>query len=64
MMNTGEKATRTSGTDEIIREVREIREAYSARHGHDVRAILRKVRERASESSTPAIKPGEDRTSE
>jgi hypothetical protein len=47
-------------SDEIIREVREIREAYSARHGHDVRTILRKARERASESRTIDTMPGDD----
>lgn len=35
--------------DEIIREVREIRETCSARHGHDAGVLLRKARVRSSE---------------
>lgn len=33
--------------DEVIREVRANREAYAARFGYDVRAILQRARERA-----------------
>lgn len=35
--------------DEVIREVRANREEYAARFGYDVRAILRRARERAHE---------------
>lgn len=35
--------------DEVIGEVRTNREAYAARFGYDVRAILRRARERAGE---------------
>ena len=35
--------------DEVISEVRANREAYAARFGYDVRAILRRSRERAAE---------------
>ena len=36
--------------DDVIQEVRSNREAYAARFGFDVRAILRRARERAAES--------------
>ena len=35
--------------DEVIRDVRANREAYAARFGFDVRAILRRSRDRAAE---------------
>ena len=35
--------------DEVISEVRANREAYAAQFGYDVRAILRRSRERAAE---------------
>ena len=35
--------------DEVISQVRANREAYAAQFGYDVRAILRRSRERASE---------------
>ena len=35
--------------DEVIREVQENREAYAARFGYDVRAILRRSRDRVAE---------------
>ncbi len=41
--------THTTHRDEIIQEVRANREAYAARFDYDVRAILRRARERAAE---------------
>lgn len=43
--------------DEIIQEVRDIREAYSARHGNDVRAILDRSRERARQAGAQTRQP-------
>lgn len=40
--------------DEIIREVRANREAYASRFDFDVRAILRRSRERAGEGGRKA----------
>lgn len=41
--------THEAHQDEIIREVRANREAYAAQFDYDVRAILRRARERAAE---------------
>ena len=41
--------------DEVIRELRANREAYAARFGYDVRAILRRSREQAVEEGWPVV---------
>ncbi len=41
--------------DEIIREVRAIREAYAARFNYDVGAIFRDAKERERQSDRPVV---------
>jgi hypothetical protein len=43
--------------DEVIQEVRANREDYAARFGYDVRAILRRARERARETGAMKREP-------
>lgn len=43
--------------DEVIREVRANREGYAAQFGYDVRAILRRARERAREAGAKKREP-------
>jgi len=43
--------------DEVIQEVRANREDYAARFGYDVRAILRRARERAREAGAKKREP-------
>ncbi|MGI9173728.1 MAG: hypothetical protein ACR2GR_00210 [Rhodothermales bacterium] len=49
------KETR-SGQDEVMQEVRAIREAYAARFGYDVRALLAHARKQAQQSGREVVK--------
>ena len=46
---------RTELRDEIIAEVRAVREAYAARFGYDVTALFRHARERARQSDRVVV---------
>lgn len=41
--------------DEIIKEVRAIREAYGARHGFDIRALYNEAKQSEGKSGRPVI---------
>ena len=49
--------------DEIIKEVRAIREAYGARLGFDIRAIYNEAKQSEGKSGRPVIAPEPRRTS-
>jgi hypothetical protein len=42
-------------TDEIVEEVRRVREAHSATHGHDLRRIVQDLRRRQDASGKEAV---------
>ncbi|MCH7977085.1 MAG: hypothetical protein IIC18_11120 [Bacteroidetes bacterium] len=42
--------------DEVIEEVRAVREAYAARFNYDIGALFRHARERAKESDREVVK--------
>ena len=42
--------------DEIMQDVRAVREAYAARFGYDVRALMAHVREQAKQSGREVVK--------
>ncbi len=44
-----------TGQDEVIREVRAIREALAAEHGYDVRAIFEAAKRRQVESKREVV---------
>jgi hypothetical protein len=48
--------------DEIIKEVRAIREAYGARFGFDIRAIYNEAKQSEGKSGRPVIAPEPRRT--
>lgn len=41
--------------DEIIQEVRELREAYAAKFGHDIQALCRDAKEREAKADRPVV---------
>lgn len=48
--------------DEIIKEVRAIREAYGARLGFDIRALYNEAKQSEGKSGRPVIAPEPRRT--
>ena len=64
MMDHAAEAEAQPAEDEIMQEVRAIREAYAARFGYDVRALMAHVRERAKQSEREVVKRAPRRVEE
>ena len=56
MMENTDEAEAWPAEDEIMQEVRAVREAYAARFGYDVRALMAHLREQAEQSGQAVVK--------
>ena len=56
MIEHADEAEAWPAEDEIMQEVRAVREAYAARFGCDVRALMAHLREQAEQSGRAVVK--------
>jgi hypothetical protein len=54
-MERSTAAAAATGRDEVIREVRAVREELAARHDYDVRALYEAAKERQQESKRKVV---------